>query len=160
MKKRIEFPLLELILIIILLFTLAIFALPKVMDVGSEARIKTLNATALNLGSVNRLLYSRAVIKNVQNNVLQSTNILGKKEAGAYLVYGELRAQQNDLQLFLESTLFEYSEAKPQGRIHLYLGSYKNEACYINYQQARKIITEDGLNHIQRARYRIKSTGC
>lgn len=160
MKKRIEFPLIELILIIILLFILAIFSLPKFVDVGSEAHIKTLNSIALNLASVNRLLYSRAVIKNVHHNALQSTDVLGEKDAGAYLVYGELRAQKSDLKLFINSPLITYVKSKEQGKIHLYVNSDKDERCYITYQQAMKVTSIDGLVSIQKAGYIIKSTGC
>lgn len=159
MKKRIEFPLVEVLVILILLFVLAIFALPKFMDVGTEARIKTLNMTALSLGSINRLLYSRAVIKGVQNNELQSTDILGEKDAGAYLVYGELRAQVEDLKRFADSGLIEYVPSKQPGKVRLYLDRYKNNGCYIDYQQAQKF-TIGGQVTFQRATYKVKSTGC
>lgn len=160
MKKRIQFPLVELMLLIILLFILAIFALPKFLDVGSEARIKTLNATVLSLSSVNRMLYSRAVIKNVQNVALQSTDLLGEKDAGAYLVFGELRAQQSDLEQFINSGMIEYVKSNKQGQIRLYLGRYKNESCYIRYQQADKTVADDGQILVRKARYKIKNTGC
>lgn len=159
MKKRIEFPLVELLVVIILLFAIAIFALPKFMDVGTEARIKALNTTALNLGSVNRLLYSRAVIKGVQNKALQTTDIFGEKDAGAYLVYGELRAHPSDLKRFTDSGLIDYVATKQQGKIRLYLDHYQNDACYIDYYQAQQVI-EEGQQRIQKAHYKVKSTGC
>ncbi|WP_413700841.1 hypothetical protein ACLKMH_03235 [Psychromonas sp. KJ10-10] len=92
MKKRIEFPLFEMTVIGILVFVLLIFALPKYMDVGREARIKTLNAVALNIDSVNRLMYSRATIKNLQHIPLQHSDVLAGDEVSINLVYGEIVA--------------------------------------------------------------------
>lgn len=160
MKKRIEFPLLELTLIIILFSMLALVAIPKWMDIGTEARIQTLNTVAVNLSSVNRMLYGLSVIKSVQNNALQSTDTLGKDNTGAYLVYGELRAQADDLKLFMDNIFIDYSETNHPGEVRLYLNNYKNEACYINYQQADKVITANGQSSVQQARYRINSKGC
>jgi Tfp pilus assembly protein FimT len=159
-KKRIEFPLFELIVVIILLFVLAVFALPKFWDVGREARIKTLNAVALNLGTVNRLLYSRAVIKNVQNMALQSTDVLGGEETGVYLVYGELRAQPSDLKKYVTSPLITFSQMTKSGEVRFFLENYKNDACYISYREASLITDSDYKPSIKRAYYRIKSTGC
>ena len=160
MKKRIEFPLFELLSLIILLFVLAIFALPKFMDVGSEARIKTLNATALNLDSVNRLLYSRAVINNVQHNALQATDVLGEKDAGAHLVYGELRASIMDIRLFITSPLLGYASGVQKGKVRLYLENYRNERCYIEYYQASAENSSSVQIKIKRAYTRIQSSGC
>lgn len=160
MKKRIEFPLFELILLIIVLLTLIIFALPKWTDIGTEARIKALNATALNIGSANRLLYSRSVIKNTNKNALQDSNILGEEEAGAYLVYGELRANESDLGLFLDGDFIDYEGTKNEGEIRLYLGGYKNNRCHIIYYQAQQITDVDGQTSIKKAHSRVKSTGC
>ncbi|GLS90421.1 hypothetical protein GCM10007916_14880 [Psychromonas marina] len=160
MKKRIEYPLFEYVVIIILLFVVAIFALPKFIDVGIEARIKALNATVLSISSVNRMLYSRALIKGVQENALQTTDILGEKDAGAYLIYGELRAQEKDLQRFLDSDLIEYAPTNKEGVIRLYLDRFKNDACYLDYQQAAQKMMPNGRVAIQKATYRVKSTGC
>lgn len=159
-KKRIEFPLFELMMIIILLGTLAIFALPKYISISVEARVQTLNATILSLSSANRLLYSRAMIKGVEVNDLQSTDILGEEEQGAYLVYGELRAQKEDLKKFLDGDLIDYSETGQPGVIRLQLRFYKSEACYIDYHQAKPIKLSNEQTVIQKASYKIKSTGC
>lgn len=160
MKKRIEFPLFEVMVIIILLSVLAFFALPKFIGVGIEARIKSLNATVLAISSANRMLYSRALIKGVQDNALQATALLSSKDAGAYLVYGELRAEEKDLKRFLESDFIEYGRANDKGAIRLYLDSFKNEACYVEYRQAVQKVMPDGQAIIQKASYRVKSTGC
>ncbi|PKF60765.1 hypothetical protein CW745_12885 [Psychromonas sp. psych-6C06] len=160
MKKRIEFPLFELIVIIILLFILAVFALPKFVGVGVEARIKTLNATALNLDAVNRILYSRAVIKGLQDEPLLKTEVLGEKDAGGYLVYGELRAQEEDLKRFLEVGLYHFSVSQSPGVLRLYLDPFKNDGCYLDYIQATKLVSVSGEAKIQKAFYRIQSTGC
>ena len=159
LKKRIEFPIFELLAILILLFALVIFGLPKMMDVGTEARIKTLNATALNILAINRLLYSRAIINGIQKHDLQSTDILGK-DAGAHLVYGELQAHENDLSHYIDSTLFKYSLTQKQGEIRLYFINYQNEFCYITYSQAKQTLTTNGQVSIQPATVKIKSTGC
>jgi len=159
-KKRIEFPLLELMLIIILLSVFVIFSFPKFVRVGVEARIEALNTTVMSLKSVNRLLYSRSLIKGVHENSLQETKTLGKKDAGAYLVYGELRAQESDLKRFLDSDFIEYSVTKTPGNIRLYLDGEKNDACYVNYQQAKQLKRLDGQTIIQKATYEIKNIGC
>lgn len=160
MKKRIEFPLLELTLIIILFSMLALVAIPKWIDIGTEARIQTLSTIAVNLSSVNRMLYGRSVVKSVHNNALQATDILGEEDAGGYLVYGELRAQADDLKMFLNNSYISYSDTNHAGEVRLYLDNYKNEACYINYQQAKKVMKPDGQLFLQQARYRINSKGC
>ncbi|MCP4324613.1 MAG: hypothetical protein GY951_00715 [Psychromonas sp.] len=160
MKKRIEFPLVEFLLLIILLFVLVIFAMPKFLDVGSGARIEALNATALNISSVNRMLYSRAAIKNVQNSALQSTDVFGADEAGAYLVYGELRAQQADLELYISNVLIGYESTGRAGELRLFFENYKSEACYIIYYQPSLYTDLSGNFSIKKAFYRVKSTGC
>jgi len=159
-KKRIEYPLFEFVVIIILLFVLAIFALPKFIDVGIEARIKALNTTVLSISSVNRMLYSRALIKGVEDNELQKTDILSETDAGAYLIYGELRAQEKDLKRFLDSDFIEYAQTDKPGVIRLYLDRFKNDACYLDYQQATTKMLANGRIAIQKATYRVKSTGC
>jgi len=158
-KKRIEFPLLELMLIIILLSVLVIVSFPKFIRIGIEARIEALNTTVMNLESVNRLLYSRALIKGLHENALQETKALGAKSAGAYLVYGELRAQEADLKRFLDSDFIEYSLIKAPDSIRLYLDSEKNDACYVDYQQAKQQV-RNGKKIIQKATYKIKNIGC
>ena len=137
MKKRIEFPLFELTVIGILLFVLLIFALPKFMDIGREARIKTLYTVAQNLDAVNRLMYSRAVIKHVQNIALQHSSTLGGEEV--YLVYGELRAQQSDLINVAISPLIYFEKTDQSGEIRFYLKNYKNEGCYTRYHSRCKV---------------------
>jgi len=159
MKKRIEFPLVELMLIIMLLSVLVIFSIPKFIEVGVEARIEALHTTVMNLRSVNRLLYSRASIKGVQDSALQETGTLSEKDAGAYLVYGELRAQKKDLQRFLESDFIEYVIIDRAGTIRLYLDGEKNNACYVDYQQAKQQVA-GGRTIIQKATYEIKNIGC
>lgn len=160
MKKRIEFPLVELMLLIILIAAIIFFAMPRYLDIGTEARIKSLNAIALNISSVNRLLYSRSVIKNVQLQAEQSSDILGEKDAGVTLVYGELGATKKDLMPYVNSILVNYVKTDKPGAIRLYFDNYRNEACYITYQQAYPEISDDGQTHIKKARYRVKSTGC
>tara|TARA_R110001583_G_scaffold51161_2_gene159700 strand:+ start:23404 stop:23895 length:492 start_codon:yes stop_codon:yes gene_type:complete len=162
-KKRIEFPLFELTAISILLSVLLIFALPKFVDVGREARIKTLNAVAQNLDAVNRLMYSRAVIKNVQNVPLQHSAVLGGEDADVYLVYGELRAEQNDLSNIGISPLISFEKTNQSEEIRLYLKNYQNEGCYINYHQASLV---DDVNTptvspaIKKAHYDIQHVDC
>lgn len=177
MKKRIEFPLFELVLILILLSVLSIVAIPRFIGVGVEARVRALNATVLNLTLVNRLLYSRALIKGVEDNALQSTAIFADNRNGdyfssaqsppppqdsieAYLVYGELRAQEADLQRYLESDLLVYGKHNRPGVIRLYLDIYENNSCYVDYQQAVLKRLADGQHLIQKATYKVKSSGC
>jgi Tfp pilus assembly protein FimT len=159
-KKRIQFPLFEVMMIVIMFSIMAILALPKFVDVGIEARIKTLNGVALNISSVNRLLYSRALIKGVQNKPLQATDILGEKDAGAYLVYGELRAQEDDLKLFLDNDVIQYSQTNKQGEIRLFLDSFENDKCYLDYYQAKEKLMPNGQTAIVKASYKIKRSGC
>lgn len=160
MKKRIQFPLFELMLILILLFVLAIFALPKFVDVGVEARISSLNTMAKNLNAINGLLYNRAMINGVQNNALQSTDVLGGNDVGAYLVFGELRAQETDLKRYLDSEYVVYDKGDSDGGIRLYLDSYKDSGCFLYYHQA--ILKEAGTAQavIQKATYKVRSVGC
>lgn len=160
LKKRIEFPMVELILVLILLSVLAVFALPKMMDIGTEARIKTLNATALNISAINRLLYSRALINGIEHHAQQSTDILGEKDTGVNLVYGELRATEHDLSQYIESTLFTYSSTNKSGEVRLYFIHYHHKSCYISYRQAQKKTTIDGQTLLQNATTKITSTGC
>lgn len=160
MKKRIEFPLFELMLIIILFLVLTIFAFPKFIGVGVEARIKALNATAFSLRSVNRILYSRALIKGVHNNALQTTEMLVEKDTGSYLVYGELRAQEHDIKQFLESDLTVYVKINRSGVVRLYLDNNQNNGCYIDYQQAQQRKLQNGQSIIQKATYTVNSFDC
>jgi MSHA pilin protein MshA len=162
-KKRIEFPLFELVVIGILLFVVLIVALPKFIDVSREARIKTLNAVVQNLEAVNRLMYSRAVIKNVQNVALQHSDVLGGEVINVYLVYGELRAEPVDLMNVTISPLIILEKTKQPGEVRFYLKNYQKEGCYIDYQQAYLInnLRPDSVSPIiNRAQYHVNSINC
>lgn len=160
MRKRIHYPLFEFMAIVIFLFLLAVFAIPKFVEVGIEARIRALHSTALNLEAVNRLLYSRAVIKGVHKNALQDTEVFGSDNAGAFLVYGELRAEKKDLQHFLDSNSIQYYKGDSLGGIRLYLDRHKSSGCYIYYHQAVRKKLENGRTSIKKAIYRVRSVGC
>ncbi|MEI6898056.1 MAG: hypothetical protein V5786_11335 [Psychromonas sp.] len=160
MEKRIEFPLFELTVIIVLLLVLVVFSFPKFIEVGIEARIRALHATVLNLKAVNRLLYSRTLIAGREKSILQDAGFLDESDDGTYLVYGELRAQKNDVRHFLESDSLAYSKTKNTEILRLYLDQYKTPDCYIDYQQATGKVMLDGKYAIQRASYTVKTTGC
>lgn len=161
MKKRIEFPLFEMTVIGILLFVLLTFALPKFVDVGREARIKTLNAVAMNIDSVNRLMYSRAIIKNLQHIALQHSDVLGGDQANVNLAYGEIAAEQSDLINVVSSTLITFEKTQQPGEIRLYLKNHRNEGCYINYQQARTLQDSNtSTPMIKKASYYIQTDDC
>lgn len=66
MKNR-GFTLVELIIVIVILGILAVTALPRFIDISSDAKISTLNGFKASMESAAKLFVSKAIIQGLEN---------------------------------------------------------------------------------------------
>lgn len=67
MNKQTGFTLIELIMVIVILGILAATALPKFVNLGSDARTAAVQALEGSMRSANSIIYAKAAVQNVAN---------------------------------------------------------------------------------------------
>lgn len=64
MKKQAGFTLIELVLVIVVLGILSAVALPKFVNLGSDARVAAIKAVEGSMRSTNAMIYAKAAVNN------------------------------------------------------------------------------------------------
>ncbi|HEX5804425.1 MAG TPA: type II secretion system protein [Azospira sp.] len=82
------FTLIELIVVIVILGILAATALPKFIDLSSDARQGVINGVAGSMRSANTMLYGKAAAAGLANQAASATNKVSVNGVDVDLAYG------------------------------------------------------------------------
>lgn len=83
MRKQAGFTLIELVMVIVILGILSAVALPKFVDLGSDARKSAMKAVEGSMRSTNAIVYAKAAVAN-QMGATGSVSIAGTAVTTAY----------------------------------------------------------------------------
>lgn len=75
--------------------------MPKYMDIKSDAYESIVEALSGSINSANELVYSKAVIENVENIESLDASLIDPEYAGSTLVYGKMQADSVTLNEFI-----------------------------------------------------------
>lgn len=150
------FTLIELIVVIVILGILAVTAAPKFIDLQSDARLATLNGMKAAINSAVSLTYGKSLVTGVEKNATGSeVSINGDP---VEVCYGYPCAAATKIQKVLDIGDFKDCTADDKDKgdwcyigggdsassIQIFISkSYSaSSKCYVEYHQAKKVVTE------------------
>lgn len=149
------FTLIELIVVIVILGILAVTAAPKFIDLQSDARLATLNGMKAAINSAVSLTYGKSLVLGKEKNGTGTVKINGEN---VDVCYGYPCAEATKIQKVLDIGDFKDCTAGDKDKgdwcytgggdsassIQIFISkSYSaSSKCYVEYQQAKKVVTE------------------
>lgn len=97
------FTLIELVVVIVILGILSVTAAPKFIDLKSDAHIASLKAMSGAILSANEMVYSKAIINNVESQEMVDGAELDDTYAGSTIIYGKMQSDEDTLKMFVPS---------------------------------------------------------
>ncbi|MCF1429496.1 MAG: type II secretion system protein [Shewanella sp.] len=147
MKRQQGFTLIELVVVIVILGILATTAIPKFVNLQSDARVSTLNGLKGAIAGANNLIYSKALVKGVQKSAA-ATNVDIGNGVNVSTIYGYMLATNTALAAGVDITLQAASVSNPTAdwlytntsgtpaRIVIRQNGAPASNCYLTYTQA------------------------
>lgn len=152
MKQAKGFTLIEMIVVIVVLGILAITAIPKFMDVQSEARVAVLQGVGGAVKSANGIVYGQASIQGVEKKF--DAQIRVSESEDIQTTYGHILAHSEEITKAVDTDInaFNLADFRPEGMEEAdavpatiftfetpvismpgngYLGADFNNSCYI-----------------------------
>lgn len=159
------FTLIELIIVIVILGTLAVVAAPKFLDMRSEANKATLEGMGGELMSAAQLVYAKAVIQGLQDQPNANIDINGDGIVDLEIAYGYPSANRsNGVSKMMGShfanewtwsttygdTRFWLTTASLGGRSGQYVNqtAVRDSGCYILYDPATSLTTSPKISYV------------
>ncbi|TEW56029.1 hypothetical protein E2R68_02760 [Psychromonas sp. RZ22] len=129
-------------------------------DIAREARINMLKITEMQLKSVNRMLFSRASIHNLQLNERLDASVIDEVHQGGILTLGEMAALTQNISIFIWVERLSIVEGKENGQLVFYPEGLDDTACSLIYQQPFMRNNRLGESERHSARYQINLKEC
>lgn len=97
------FTLIELVVVIIILGILSVTAAPKFIDLKGDAHIASLEAMSGAILSANEMVFSKAIINNIESEETVDGSELDETYAGSTIIYGKMQSDDTTLKMFVPS---------------------------------------------------------
>lgn len=147
-NKKSGFTLIELVIVIVILGVLSVTALPKFIDLRSEAIISTSENLIRAINSASTLVYSKSVIQGVEKSPTAVVTVNGE---AIDVVYGYPAAIRSGISAVLDFDEGDWANNQRDSEWHsrastfpgawiYWQGSFEEDAgslrCYIRYRQS------------------------
>lgn len=147
MEKSNGFTLIELVVVIVILGVLAATAIPRFVDLQTDARIASLEGAKAAISSANNLIYSKSVIEGVETQEDIDGAEIGYPDT--LITFGYMRAHTPTLKEFVEGfdnvtewVLNDDFDLKGNWNTRIYLADYgeheQDFQCHIQYERANE----------------------